>query len=149
MLKTTLMKKTILFSVAILALVACGSNDTCKDCNKPKVEKDTIVDPMAEALKKDTVAVTDTKERTENHEKIVKKFGEQWDFCNCVIANDSITDAFEKTLTPKQEEKLMNRWDYVETKCKELTTFDNTTPEERMKHEKRVNKCLKDAGLKK
>ncbi len=143
------MKTLTLFSFALLLLASCGSDKTCTDCDKPKVEKDTIVDSMEEALKQDTTPVDNTKERGEIHEKIVKKYGEQWDFCKCIIANDSITDAFEKKLTPEQEEKLMTRWDYVDKKCKELTTFDNTTPEERMKHEKRVNKCLKEAGLKK
>lgn len=144
------MKTLTLLSFALLMLASCGSDKKCTDCDKEKVEeKDTIVDSMEEALKNDTVAIDNTKERGEIHEKIVKKYGEQWDFCKCVIANDSITDAFEKKLTPEQEEKLMTRWDYVDKKCKELTTFDNTTPEERLKHEKRVNKCLKEAGLKK
>jgi len=143
------MKTLTLFSFALLLFVSCGSDKKCTDCDKPKVEKDTIVDPMAEALKNDTAAVDNTQERGEIHQKIVKKYGEQWDFCKCVIANDSITDAVEKGIKPQDEEKFMARWDYVDRKCKELTTFDNTTPEERMKHEKRVNKCLKDAGLKK
>lgn len=142
--------KIFFLTVALLALVACGSNETCKDCDAKK-DKDTVVevvDDMESAMKRDTVT-TPSKDQKENHEKIVKKFGEQWDFCTCIIANDSITDAFEKKLTPKQEEKLMARWDYVDKKCKELTTFDNTTPEERAKHEKRVMKCLKENGLKK
>jgi hypothetical protein len=42
----------------------------------------------------------------------------------------------------------MSRWEYVDSKCKELTTFDNTTPEEREKHKKRVDKCLIQNGLK-
>lgn len=141
--------KIFFLTVGLLVLVACGSNETCKDCDVKK-EKDTVVvvDDLESAMKKDTVT-TPSKDQKENHEKIVKKFGEQWDFCTCIVANDSITDAFEKKLTPKQEEKLMARWDYVDKKCKELTTFDNTTPEERAKHEKRVNKCLKENGLRK
>lgn len=103
---------------------------------------------MAAVMARDT-AVAPSKEQKENHAKIVKKFGEQWDFCTCVVANDSITDAFEKKLTPEQEEKLMARWEYVDLKCKELTTEPNTTPEERAKHDKRVMKCLKENGLKK
>ncbi|ASS48784.1 MAG: hypothetical protein A3D31_06425 [Candidatus Fluviicola riflensis] len=141
--------KILFLTIGLLALVACGSNETCKDCDKKK-DKDTVVvvDDLESAMKRDTIT-TPSKDQKENHEKIVKKFGEQWDFCTCIVANDSITDAFEKKLTPKQEEKLMARWDYVDKKCKELTTFDNTTPEERAKHEKRVMKCLKENGLKK
>lgn len=142
------MLKRIVPFIVLVIITACGS-EPCEECQvDPPIEKDTIVeDDLTQALKKDTV-VAPTKELKENHAKIVKKYGEQWDFCTCIVANDSITDAFEKKLTPAQEQKLMDRWDYVDNKCKELTTFDNTTPEERAKHEKRVKKCLKDNGLK-
>lgn len=147
------MKKRVYFQFLFLSLfvVSCGS-EACKDCETENT-KDTIeeVDNLEAALKdtvteKKSVAV----ENKENHEKIVKKYGEQWDFCTCVVANDSINDAFEKgKMTPKQEEKLMARWEYVDNKCKELLTTPNTTPEEREKHDKKVMKCLKQNGLKK
>ncbi len=148
------MKKRVYFQLLILGLlvVSCGSNETCKDC-----EAETITDTIAEpdnlqAALKDTASVKKSVavENKENHEKIVKKYGEQWDFCTCVVANDSINDAFEKGgMTPKQEEKLMARWEYVDNKCKELLTTPNTTPEERAKHDRKVMKCLKQNGLKK
>jgi hypothetical protein len=144
------MFKYSIILVALGMLYSCGS-DTCEDCQvKDEPVKDSVaVDPMQDALSKDTaVVLAPTKEMAENRKKIEKKYGEQWDFCTCIIANDSITDAFEKKLTPQQEQKLMERWDYVDRKCKELTTFDQTTPEERTKHEKRVKKCLKEHGLK-
>ncbi|MCC6701895.1 MAG: hypothetical protein IT221_10255 [Fluviicola sp.] len=143
-----MLKRIVPLVILLVAISSCGS-DTCEDCQvDPTIKKDTVVvDEMTEAIKKDTV-IAPTKEIKENHAKIVKKYGEQWDFCTCIVANDSITDAFEKKLTPAQEQKLMDRWDYVDRKCKELTTFDNTTPEERAKHEKRVKKCLKENGLK-
>ena len=143
--------KFLLSLLGLVVLFSCSSGEECKDC-EAKPEKDTLaeteVNDMESAMARDT-AVAPTKEMKENHAKIVKKYGEQWDFCTCIVKNDSITDAFEKKLTPQQEEKLMARWEYVDNKCKELTTFDNTTPEERAKHEKRVNKCLKENGLKK
>ena len=148
------MKKRVYFQFLFLSLfvVSCGSNETCKDCEAEN-KKDTIeeVDDLNAALK-DTVTekISVAIENKENHEKIVKKYGEQWDFCTCVVANDSINDAFEKgNMTPKQEEKLMARWEYVDNKCKELLTTPNTTPEERAKHDKKVMKCLKQNGLKK
>ena len=117
-----------------------------------EVTKDTIseVDNLTTALKDTAVEKKSvTAEMKENHEKIVKKYGEQWDFCTCVIANDSINDAFEKEgMTPKQEEKIMARWEEVDQKCKELLTTPNTTPEERARHDKKVMKCLKQNGLK-
>lgn len=143
------MKKNVVLALLLLGIVGCGPQ-RCKECeatqNQPK--DSVVVDEMTAALMKDT-ATTSSGEQKEIHDKIVKKYGEQWDFCTCIVANDSITDAFEKKLTPAQESKLLARWDYVDRKCKELTTFDNTTPEERAKHEKRVNKCLKANGLKK
>ncbi|WP_300664340.1 hypothetical protein [Fluviicola sp.] len=147
------MKKRIYFHWLFLALffVSCSSNEECKECEMD-LTKDTIseTDDLTTALKdtaveKKSVAV----EMKENHEKIVKKYGEQWDFCTCVVANDSINTAFEKGgMTPKQEEKVMARWEVVDQKCKELLTTPNTTPEERAKHDKKVMKCLKQNGLK-
>ncbi len=142
------MIKLISTLLIIFGFLSCASDNECKDCDLKTTEDTLEVVDVNSALTKDTSTVP-TKEIVANHEKIVKKYGEQWDFCKCVVANDSITDAFEKTLTPSQETKLMARWEYVDNKCKELTTTPNTTPEERTKHEKRVNKCLKQNGLKK
>lgn len=132
---------------------SCGGEEKCKSCELKK-QNDKIVEPatdMASAIRDTAVEKKSVvKEMKENHQKIVQKFGEQWDFCTCVIKNDSINDAFEKGgMTAKQEDKLMNRWAYVDSKCKELLTTPNTTPEERAKHDKKVLKCLKEHGLKK
>lgn len=128
---------------------ACSSNDTCTDCELVDSSKDTAVSTDQNIPLKDTVKdgarIAAQEERKENLAKIVEKYGEQWDFCTCVIANDSINKAFEKGgLTPAQEEKLMARWEEVDNKCKELTTMPNTTPEERIRHEKKVKKCLRN-----
>ncbi len=145
----TLQRLLSLLVVGSIISSCSGNKQECTDCavsDKDSIE--TPADDMAAALARDTVTAP-SKEAKENHEKIVKKYGEQWDFCKCIVANDSITDAFEKKLTTKQEEALMARWEYVDSKCKELTTTPNTTPEERDRHEKRVMKCLKQNGLKK
>jgi hypothetical protein len=143
--------RLLFLTVGVLILFSCSSDKSCEDCDKQE-KKDTIaeiqVTDMESALKREE-AIAPTKEQKENHEKIVKKYGEQWDFCKCVVANDSITDAFEKGPAPENEEKLMARWDYVDKKCKELITAPNTTPEERARHDKRVMKCLKQNGLRK
>ncbi|MDF3026394.1 MAG: hypothetical protein K0S23_701 [Fluviicola sp.] len=148
------MKKRIYFQFLFLGLfvVSCGSNEECKDCQVETIadtitKKDDLTTVLKDtATEKKSVSV----EMKENHEKIVKKYGEQWDFCTCVIAHDSINDAFEKGgMTAKQEEKLMARWEHVDNKCKELLTTPNTTPEERAKHDKKVMKCLKQNGLRK
>lgn len=144
--------KNLLLTTALLVLFSCGSNETCKECKT--ADNDTVIKKEPEnletAIAKDAVQAAPTKEQQENHQKIVKKYGEQWDFCTCIVVSDSINDAFEKgKLTPEQEEKLMARWEYVDLKCKELTTNPSTTPEERARHDKRVMKCLKENGLKK
>lgn len=84
------------------------------------------------------------KEKQENHAKIVKKYGEQWDFCTCVVAHDSINTVSQNNLGEKQLEKLMKRWEHIEIKCKEFITNPNKTPEERDLHEKKVKKCLSE-----
>lgn len=135
----------VLFSILIVS---------CK--NEPKqVENKTTTTDSTEVKTDSIIEVKDSPkkleiinekaEKKENHEKIVEKFGEQWDFCSCVIKNDSINNAFEKNLTDKQSEKLMARWEYVENKCKEFLTTPNTTPEERLEHELKVKRCLKNA----
>ncbi len=68
---------------------------------------------------------------------------EEWDFCQCIVKLDSITFAIESDkLTELQIDKLMQRWGFVDQKCKELTAFDNSTPQSREKHEKHVRTCL-------
>lgn len=139
-------------AIGFFLFFSCTSNKSCKECTA-NPEKDTITEQPQESLEAALIqdkSTAPTKEQKENHEKIVKKYGEQWDFCSCIVANDSINDAFEKgNMTPAQEEKLMARWEYVDTKCKELTTAPSTTPEERAIHDKKVMKCLKENGLKK
>ncbi|MDR0802602.1 hypothetical protein [Fluviicola sp.] len=138
-----------LFPVLVL-LASCSSNEECNEC-QVDVAKNTAseTDDLHAALKDTAIekrAITD--EMKENHVKIVKKYGEQWDFCTCVVVNDSINDLFEKGgLTPAQEKKIMARWEEVDRKCKELLTTLNTTPEERAKHDEKVRKCLKQNGL--
>jgi hypothetical protein len=94
------MKKRVYFQFLFLSLfvISCGSNEECADC-----QVDTTIDTVEKADDLSTVlkdTATEKKaisvELKENHEKIVKKYGEQWDFCTCVVANDSINDAFEK-----------------------------------------------------
>lgn len=127
--------------LAALAIASCTfESKTRNDKKKQQVTKTEL--PMrSDAVPKKKAQLI---ERTELKQKIEKKYGEQWDFCACILKNDSINKAFKNKLTPEQEDKLIDRWDFVETKCKELTTFDNTTPEERAIYQARVKKCLKN-----
>ncbi len=75
---------------------------------------------------------------------IEEKFGEQWDFCDCVVKNDSVNKAIE-TAGDDEFDALLERMDVIDQHCKEMLTTPNTTPEERSKHERKVNKCLRSA----
>ncbi len=141
-------KSLLVYLIFPLILISCvDQHSTNKVVKKQKTELDSLKQ-MKEKSKeaKKAVKVIDKKtEKIEVHEKIVEKYGEQWDFCNCVVKNDSINNALEKTLSDKQTDKLMARWEYVDTKCKEFITAPNTTPEQRAKHEWKVKQCLKNA----
>jgi hypothetical protein len=95
--------------------------------NDVKEKQQNIPEQSEEINEKNNDSINNTKkietinkkeEKKENHQKIVAKYGEQWDFCKCVVANDSINTAFEGNLTDKQSDKLMIRWEHVENKCK-------------------------------
>jgi hypothetical protein len=76
---------------------------------------------------------------------IEKKYGEQWEFCDCVVRNDSVNTAIMETDDDAQIDLIITRMDTIEKHCKELLTTPNTTPDERARHERKVNKCLKAA----
>lgn len=107
---------------------------------------------MEEALAKSKetgMAATDTAELQESIAKIEEKYGEQWDFCDCVVKGDSINKAFSKPNLPDAEfERLSARFDVIDEKCQAFRIQDaNRTPEQREQHEKKVRKCLKAAGV--
>lgn len=98
------------------------------------------------------MSLVDDKHSQEFMESLVeieKKYGEQWDFCTCVIKNDSINKAFSQPVSDAEFEKLSARFDVIDEKCKAfLVQNPNVTPEERAEHERKVKKCLKEAGIK-
>lgn len=124
--------------------MSCNSENTSQKKLKPPIEKsaETIV-TGDNLLNPKNLPKKHSKEKQDNHVKIVAKYGEQWDFCTCIQANDSINKVSEKGLSEKQAEILMKRWEIVENKCKEFLTNPNRTLEEREIHEMKVAKCLK------
>jgi hypothetical protein len=141
------MKKLKVLLIGCLIFSSCNSNNAD---STPKVKPQEHKEKVAEVTGDHLLNVQEKpkrnlKEKQVNHEKIVSKYGEQWDFCSCVQANDSINRASQKGLNEKQAELLMKRWEVVEIKCKEFLTNPNRTPEERDLHEKKVAKCLKEA----
>lgn len=146
------MKINITFTLItfFIMLSACKNEVTSEPINQHEEEQ-----VAEDSLETNNPFVADTtkkaheiKEAKENLSKIEKKYGEQWDFCQCVVANDSIDRAIKKMtdFESPEAEKLLERFEIVSTKCQAFLGMDgNRTPEERAKHEKKVKKCLKEA----
>ena len=134
------------YSIFILLVICFSCTEKKSKTNSTSTEKQLVKKDSVKPEIKEIKIISKKNEKTENHNKIIEKFGEQWDFCKCVLANDSINSAFEKTVTDAETNKLMKRWEHVEVKCKELLTSENKTPEQRIEHELKVKKCLKNAA---
>lgn len=140
-------------SIIVLAILAIWSA-SCTDENNidtiiEDVKNDTIVDTLTiDTSAIDSLLAIDTikfvePEAQEIHEKIVEKYGIQWDFCTCINKADSVNQAMMVDgISDADFDKLMERSDFIDGKCKELTTQANQTPDERAKHAKKVKKCL-------
>ncbi|MFD1552797.1 hypothetical protein DNU06_08475 [Putridiphycobacter roseus] len=81
--------------------------------------------------------------------QLEKKYGKQWDFCDCIYKTDSINKAIEnsETLTDMEITNLFNRFEVIDLHCKILISGANTTPEERKNHQRKVKQCKKSLGI--
>lgn len=163
---TILLKHTsLVFLLALLTLGitlnSCGGEDGDKTGEKeiPEPEQPTTYKDTLEMQKDsldieseydlETVDRNHQKEFMESLAKIEDEYGEQWDFCTCIVKNDSINKASMHDLPDPEFDQLMLRMEYVDDKCQAfLVQSQNVTPEERYIHEQKVNKCLKEAGIK-
>lgn len=77
---------------------------------------------------------------------IEEKYGEQWDFCTCVVKNDSINKAFMRDdLSEEEFNNLFTRSEQIEQKCRAfLASYQLSTPDARALHEKRIHDCLQN-----
>ena len=140
-----------LFFVFLIS-VSCSNNGNKQDELPVDQKADSVIVEIEKApeqeiqelqKKKDVEVNVDFKE---NKKAIEKKYGEQWDFCTCIVLNDSIDKAVK---AGNMDDKLMERFDVVDQKCKSFLVMDNSrTPEERMLHDKKIAKCLREAGVK-
>lgn len=146
-------------SLSALSFLVCCGGDSEKEAGTKKEEKKLTYEDTLNAQKDslnidseydmETVDRKHQKEFMENLAKIEEQYGEQWDFCTCIVKNDSINKATQNDLSDADFDKLLNRMDYVDNKCKAfLVQSLNQTPEERYIHEKKVRDCLKEAGIK-
>lgn len=98
-------------------------------------EDDEIEESFKEYIKDENPAVEEAKK------EIVKKYGAQWDFCTCIKKSDSVNNALMEA-SDDEFDAVMERSEYIDSKCKELLIRPNATPEDRLKHDKKVKKCL-------
>jgi len=144
-----MLHRFILFFALITVFVSCSEPKKEKEVKEEPIEQE---ESLEESLKnaKTPVAAVDSVELKKSLKKIEAKYGEQWDFCNCVVKGDSINKAFLKPNLPDKEfERLSNRFDEIDEKCQAFRIQDaNRTPEERAIHEKKVKKCLRAAKVK-
>lgn len=84
--------------------------------------------------------------REDTLKEIEQKYGEQWDFCTCVVKNDSIHQALiAPNVTEEEFDLIIERSDRIERHCMAFLIQHKTdTPEERALHERKVKECLKN-----
>ncbi len=150
------MKKILLFTLLSFLFACCGGAPEEEVTEEIKIteDQDEQEDEDLASIKVEsdydlsTVEAKDRKEFKENLAKIEKEHGIQWDFCTCVVKNDSINKAFmEPALPDEKYDKLAARLDEIDTHCKAfLSQSSNVTPEERAIHEKKVKNCLKESA---
>lgn len=146
----------LLYVLCFFVLLSCGEEPTKKKKVKEDVEVDsTDVDipedvdtvDLVSDYKMDNVDPEERQEFKENLAQIEKKHGIQWDFCTCVVANDSLDKAVKNpNVSDAEMDQIFERLDVVAEKCKAFQIQNpNQTPEERARHEKKVRDCLKAA----
>lgn len=148
------MKKTLYITLCFsigLFFSSCKSEETNSMPEEEKTEElladDSQIEEESENETKEenqiqTTTTADAETR-ENIKRIEEKYGEQWDFCTCVVKMDSINTALMEA-SDEIFDLVMERSDYIDNKCKEVLIQPNNTPEERSKHQQRVRECLKN-----
>jgi hypothetical protein len=147
----------VLLFLTLIIIVSCKSDPKPPDVTPD----DTDSTDMVGLDSLDTVSLisdykmkdVDPKLRAEFRRSLVKieaKHGIQWDFCTCVIKNDSLNKALQKPNLPdKIFDVLLIRSDTIEQRCQAFLAQNvDTTPDQRALHEKKVRDCLKAAGVK-
>lgn len=145
------------FLITLLFLVSCGNDaknvidNIDEGLDSLEVEViDTVADvEIISDYDMSTVDTKDVKEFKENLAKIEKKYGQQWDFCMCAVKQDSVNKAFQNPdLSDAEFDKVLERSDLIDEKCQAFMVQNpNVTPEERADHERKIKKCLKEAGV--
>jgi hypothetical protein len=133
------------FLILATAIYSC-KNESIQDNIVDEFEEQdsTAIFVSDEEIIDTAVYVSETIEKNEIKKEIEKKYGKQWDFCDCVRKNDSIQKVIDKMGDDDDFDPVFERMEVIDQHCKEILTTPNSTPEEREKHKKRVQKCLKN-----
>lgn len=139
-----LCNKGVLFFL-LFFLFSCTQKKSCKACEKGN--KSFLIEEeynSIRAQKEQKDKGVDKKDLKSSVYLIEKKYGEQWDFCGCVLKGDSVNKAILKpNLSDKQLQKVLNRFEYINKKCQSFKIQDaSRSPEQRERHEKKVKECL-------
>lgn len=133
------------FLIVVTAIFGCKNESVQDDGVVEHEELDSAAISITDDEIIDTaVYVSETIEKDEIKKEIERKYGKQWDFCDCVRKNDSIQKVIDKMGDNDDFDPVFDRMEVIDRHCKEILTTPNSTPEEREKHKKRVQKCLKN-----
>jgi hypothetical protein len=144
----------LLYVLCFFVLFSCAEEPAKKKEDTKNVQTDSlnVDDPddsdsieIKSDYSMDNVDPKQRKEFKQSLAQIEKEHGEQWGFCACIIANDSLNKAVQTpNLSDAKLDVLIERMTTVEEKCQAfLVQNPNQTPEERARHEKKVRDCLK------
>lgn len=135
-------------------VISCSHDKSCtgcKDCQMFKYNDNqpTLNEAVAKNNADSAVGLTDREDLEKSMRVIAQKYGQQWDFCDCVIKGDSLNKALQNDkLSDDELDKLLKRFDEIDKKCQAFKIIDpSRTPKERAIHEKKVKKCLKQNGI--
>lgn len=123
------------FNVLIFLILGCSNQSQ----DQLIITSNNSKSQLQEILSSDT-------ENESNSERIEKKYGSQWDFCDCVRKNDSIDKLLKsEKLNDSELDRLLIRADYVDKKCKLfLTDLQSKKPSDRANHLLKVKACLEN-----
>ena len=135
--------KLYFFSILLVVLISC-SQDKNEAVNNTKTNTDSSLQILNDSSQLEIVS-PETSEQDSQENRIVKKYGKQWDFCDCIKKTDSLNKQSQKTgLSDKELESILVEFDLIEKKCKSILSHSSHTPSQRKKHERRVEECLKN-----
>ncbi|MEX1190722.1 MAG: hypothetical protein WEA99_02030 [Brumimicrobium sp.] len=147
------MKPNYIISALAFTLILGACNSSNKNNSDEELDKSDSLETnlndsaLVENIEKDTTDTVENYVKDENPDveeakrEIVKKFGIQWDFCTCINKSDSVNTALMEA-SDDAFDMVMERSEYIDSKCKEMLVRPNATPEDRLKHDKKVKNCL-------